>query len=488
MPYIQRHLPIFQRLSGDWRWTIVEGAAMNNHCTKWCQTQEPRLSLDGTSAYLDSITDSRVTVIKRPKWDGKVDMVNAALATFNQTGFLFQVDADEIWTVENIEKAIGFLSGTTADCAEFQCRYFVGPDIVTIGKNSYGNNRGEWRRMWKYRPGDRFSRHEPPVLTGSNSVAPVYFKDHPYFDHYAYADEKAVAYKEKFYGYKDAVLHWRRLQANTEWPVRLKDFLPWVDGRATATKPGFEVKVAEKKKPLVVISYRGDDSEQAARLAELIYDMEQGRASFDLALHARGDMTWVISKLQFVDKFERVWHWHCARRGDGYPTGCNEMFYDLHDRMASEPMKAIYSCWLNLEPDCLPLKRGWMDVLAAEFQAIRAKGGNALGHVKETPQVHLNGAAIYACTHAEEVSMDTGRDGWAYDLLWAPKVLPTAYNSKCIGGIWKTKTITPKELFSYRKDKSVEPVLFHGVKSMDGIIAVRARCGLPPLGGPPVLR
>ena len=482
MPHIRRHLTILSRLGHDWRWTIVEGAAMNVNCTKWCQSQEPRLSLDGTSLYLDSITDPRVTVIKRPKWDGKVEMVNAALATFSHPGILLQVDADEVWTTENIELAIRVLEGSTADCGEFKCRYFVGPDIVTIGSNSYGNNRGEWRRMWKFRPGDRFIKHEPPLLTGSTGPAPMYFKDKEYFDHFAYADEKSVAYKERYYGYRDAVLHWSSLQANTEWPCRLKDFLPWADGRASAIRIGTELKVAEKKKPLVVISYRDEDHAQMVALADLIRDLELGRASFDLAFHRRSDSVLpLLNPESYSDKFERVWNWRCARRGDGYPTGCNEMFYDLHDRMASEPMKAIYSCWLNLEPDCLPLRRGWMDSVMAEFNGIRAKGGNALGHVKDVPQAHLNGAAIYTCSHAEDVPMDTGRDGWAYDLLWAPKVLPTAYNSKYIGGQWNTKTITPQALFAYRKDRSVETLLFHGVKDLSGIRAVRQRFSLPQI-------
>ena len=40
------------------------------------------------------------------------------------------------------------------------------------------------------------------------------------FDHFSYVTESQVAFKQKFYGYDNAVTHWRRLQVNTQWPVQ----------------------------------------------------------------------------------------------------------------------------------------------------------------------------------------------------------------------------------------------------------------------------
>jgi hypothetical protein len=57
------------------------------------------------------------------------------------------------------------------------------------------------------------------------------------FDHYAYAIENQVRFKERYYGYRDAVKHWRKLQSHPgPWPVKLKEFLPWVDDRVMAVR------------------------------------------------------------------------------------------------------------------------------------------------------------------------------------------------------------------------------------------------------------
>lgn len=234
-PWISKHLPVFDSLPFPWRWHIVEGAANNVNCTAWCQKQSPRLSSDGTSEYLDSIKDHPCVTINRAKWwdGGKLQMCNSPLHLISKPCVLLQVDSDELWTAQQLETLVRmFTVNAQMARAYFFCQFHVGPDIVTIGENGYGNHSGEWLRAWRYVPGMRFGRHEPPVLNGNKgAAAPREFTRNEglVFTHMAYATEKAVRYKMEFYGYKDAVLHWKRLQSNTVWPVRrLKDFLPWV--------------------------------------------------------------------------------------------------------------------------------------------------------------------------------------------------------------------------------------------------------------------
>ncbi len=62
-----------------------------------------------------------------------------------------------------------------------------------------------------------------------NSLAPA---QGLIFDHYAYVYESQVRFKQRYYGYADAVDHWRKLQAHTDFPCKLKDFLPWVTDNA----------------------------------------------------------------------------------------------------------------------------------------------------------------------------------------------------------------------------------------------------------------
>lgn len=241
MPYITWHLPMLNKLKLDWHWHIMEGVADNKHCTKWCKKIDERLSLDGTSEYLDQISaHPRVTVHKKPMWDGKLEMVNVPMASISEKTLLIQVDSDEIWTSGQIETISQIFSmNPTKNAALFTCRYFVGQDIAVIERGGYGNRHGEWLRAFIVDPGMRFVCHEPPrfanhridlIIPEQTEMAGLIF------DHYAYATEQQVAFKEKYYGYQGAVDMWRRLQSNTKWPARLSDFFNWVKDGSIVSK------------------------------------------------------------------------------------------------------------------------------------------------------------------------------------------------------------------------------------------------------------
>jgi hypothetical protein len=244
MPFVRRHLPVFEQLKCDWQWIVVEGAAANTHDTKWCKPQPPGFSRDGTSEYLNSIIrHPRVSVLRRQMWDGKVSMCNWAIQDIAEPCCLLQVDCDEIWTAEQIEKIVeAFGKCPHIYRMYFWCRYFLGPDIIATSENGYGNRKGvEWLRAFRFMPGMTFSKHEPPVLSG-NSRGVSLSRDETramglVFEHYAWQLESQAAFKEKFYGYRNAAACWRRLQENKNWPVKdLRSFLPWVGPGASADR------------------------------------------------------------------------------------------------------------------------------------------------------------------------------------------------------------------------------------------------------------
>lgn len=244
MPWIERHYSIFCESKVDWRWTIVEGTAMPTKDTSWVAGIQPQLSSDGTKQYLDSLVkkrDSRVKLIRNPRWANKTEMVNAAIAGF-EDGILLQVDADEFWTPEQLSDIVEvYKANPSLAGMRFFCRYFVGPDIVTITQDAYGNNTGEWMRCWRFRRGMRFNRHEPPVLnlnqghimgrSETRSLGLV-------FDHMSWVTPEQVKFKCRYYGkkYANGFKGWERLQKNTNWPTKLRAYLPWVDDRAYADK------------------------------------------------------------------------------------------------------------------------------------------------------------------------------------------------------------------------------------------------------------
>jgi len=225
----------FNKLQIDWSWTIIEGAAANSNCTSWCREQNQRLSEDGTHEFLKMIAGHpRIRHIAKKWWaGGKLEMFNTALETLKEPGILLECDADEIWNPVQLQMLPNLFTSSNVNRAYFWCNYFVGPDIITISDDGYGNKRAfEWLRAWRFFPGLKFQSHEPPIFNGNSGglLSRDVTKAAGFiFDHYAYAFENQVAYKEQFYGYRNAVEHWRRLQANKMWPTELSQFLPWAD-------------------------------------------------------------------------------------------------------------------------------------------------------------------------------------------------------------------------------------------------------------------
>ena len=232
-PYIGSHLPVLNTLKINWHWTIAEGVATNVKDTAWCSRQTPRLSRDGTTEYLNAIRNHpRVTVLKKQSWEGKVAQVNACLAGIDSPGILLQMDVDEIWSAKQLETLVEFFNAyPKIRSAEFYCRFFVGPNIIITSLDSYATKPGDWHRAWRFEPGMKFLKHEPPVLNGvtdPRASREATKECGLVFEHWAYALESQVRFKEAYYGYHNAVQHWRRLEANTVWPIPLRNFFPWV--------------------------------------------------------------------------------------------------------------------------------------------------------------------------------------------------------------------------------------------------------------------
>ncbi len=235
MPRIAQHLETFSKLPFPWRWQIVEGVAAPRHCTAWCR-QVPAefhrewLSVDGTTAYLDGIKDSRVSVIRgKMPWDGKIEMINAALQGV-EDGVVMEIDADEIWTAQQLAAIYQVLAQRQAgDAMQFSCRVFVGPRKIVTTKVGFGSMPYEWFRAWRWGPGVAFVKHEPPELNCRGSICSreQTARAGLIFDHYAYETEAQVRFKEVFYGYSGLTENWRRLQ-EVRGEVQLCRFFPWL--------------------------------------------------------------------------------------------------------------------------------------------------------------------------------------------------------------------------------------------------------------------
>ena len=257
-PFIEHHINVFKQLSCHWHWHVIEGMAEQNHDTAWSKPiggkitadlHRNGLSINGTTEYLDDLArqfPSQITIYRKPAgafWDGKLEMVNAPLAGLGQECLLWQVDADELWTADQIHSARKlFLSLPEKTAAFYLCHYFVGKNLVTTTRNTYGNHlEYEWIRTWRFRAGDRWTSHEPPRLCRQSSqgewrdvanLNPLRHRETEalglIFQHFAYATEAQLAFKATYYGYAGALLQWQRLQTQNRFPLRLANYFSWV--------------------------------------------------------------------------------------------------------------------------------------------------------------------------------------------------------------------------------------------------------------------
>ena len=261
MPFIREHHARFANLAVPWHWHVVEGVAELKHDTAWSVRGGGRipeglhkngLSVDGTSEYLDELVAEhprQISVYRKSGaefWDGKKEMVSAPLKNLPNDCLLWEVDVDEFWSAQSIEKMHeAFLKDRSKTAAWYWCNFYTGPDLVVCTRNCYSQNpRQEWLRTWRYQSGDIWAKHEPPVLlrgagpdAGKDVGAINAFNQNTTesfgatFDHLAYVRREQLEFKETYYGYAGALAAWTRLQnavKDSSEPLMLSDYFSWV--------------------------------------------------------------------------------------------------------------------------------------------------------------------------------------------------------------------------------------------------------------------
>ena len=239
MPYIKDQFDILPHVFDEWH--IIEGATTPVKDTGWCKNiderfyTEDKLSNDGTTEFIDKIVDNKKIFSHRKHdfWNGKLEMCQQ-IDHLIGGNIVMQFDVDEIWSINILREVLDYAKTMEeADGMLFKCNYYVGPDLITFGENCYGNKGNEWCRLCKPKINSTWISHEPPRITNCTSFLSQAFtyKKNWTFNHFAYALESQLQFKENFYGYTGAVNQWKRLQNHEEFPANLNKFLPWVDNK-----------------------------------------------------------------------------------------------------------------------------------------------------------------------------------------------------------------------------------------------------------------
>lgn len=242
------------------------------------------------------------------------------------------------------------------------------------------------------------------------------------------------------------------------------------------------------------------DSRQGMELARLWADIQPAKDdNIEIIIALRYDMDTavippdVIPRLQ--DKFGKVYVIKSALKGAGFPHGCNALEIGAYqwyvENNRSGIVKADYL--LLAEPDTVPLRPTWISEIADEAHRLNAPITGALWTQQEGCH-HINGNCVMhkdfwrKCRIIWSVPPGYGWDVYIGKVAVAigkpSRMIFQDYHLGTPHNPWKGDDFIFAEK-RYPGDQNplygqaLQPAMLHGIKTMQGIDAVRKKFGLP---------
>ncbi len=180
----------------------------------------------------------------------------------------------------------------------------------------------------------------------------------------------------------------------------------------------------------------------------------------------------------------------------GWMLGSNYMFEKVSDTINQNTKLP----WLWCEPDCVPLREGWLDALASayadcptRFMGFQVHQSNQPG----MPPIHLSGCAIYDA-QAHVGMKDFTQVGGAFDIAAANYTTPRSLHSPLFQYFWGKPDLAPtfKEIKADADPENTIPmgwlnpkaVIFHRSKDGSLVDCLRQRRvakNMPPKSSAP---
>lgn len=120
---------------------------------------------------------------------------------------------------------------------------------------------------------------------------------------------------------------------------------------------------------------------------------------------------------------------------DGWPDGPNNLFINAAECVEDD------ETWLWMEPDAVPLRPKWLDMIAAEYESC---GKPYLGAVMDDGKgfKQLAGVAVYPAQAIKDMG-PLVKSGEAFDMTTASVTVPQAAQSKRIQHFWGQHQLSP---------------------------------------------
>jgi hypothetical protein len=265
-----------------------------------------------------------------------------------------------------------------------------------------------------------------------------------------------------------------------------------------------------KKMLLVLQTYPGD-FEQARALMRLIADLEPGyNHTADFMLCVRKGMQLPRAELDYISTKFLTRTFETRNAVSGWPNGCNMMWMEAACHVAYRSKRAEwdYEVMLTFEPDCVPLRKGWIEELYAEWKRSRPATfvGNyvcpapdgTVNKIPDTFHAHYNGNMMVATDFIDKLpEMRTPAMHGGWDMYFASRIIPLGKPSRLIysdyrRGLPDQQEMSEEEIFAARErapgnplhGEVLQPCLLHGCKKLSAIDHVRRRLLEAPAPAP----
>jgi hypothetical protein len=224
------------------------------------------------------------------------------------------------------------------------------------------------------------------------------------------------------------------------------------------------------------------DQDAALELTQLICDIEpEKRSDTEFFLVYRKDCPVRISK-EFQSfaarKFDRSAARMARNHDVGHPAGANMLAASAFIEMSILRREGLCKneAFLIFEPDCLPMRHDWIDLLSNEWERVKALGKEAFGHwhqVAGPETLHMNGNAVFQTDFFDKYPnriVGPGLQGWDY--FYREQFVAMSTDSNLIFQQYNTYGISFERICTIEKN-GVRPAFLHGIKTPDGRAHVR---------------
>ncbi len=222
---------------------------------------------------------------------------------------------------------------------------------------------------------------------------------------------------------------------------------------------------------LVLLQFWDGDRDKAMRLARFIADLELGfRNDVEFVFVARYDCEHDRETIDYVaQKFKVNWI-TTYTKWTGWPSGCNGVAKDALEWIASNRKDSPGA--LMIEPDCVPVCRGWIDRIRLEWDSLSSEiaqmgawrpSGGEHGHVNGNCVIHPSVAGAVSAVITEHL---------AWDCEIAPWIRHRWHKTTLIKNCFESKGATNQDLFWAPIGEQL-PALVHGFKDSSAIDLAR---------------